>query len=305
MQRIAHKPGFTLVELLVVIAIIGMLVALLLPSVQSARESGRRVQCLNNLKQNGLALHEYYGEYNAFPVGNYAPNYYLGTYVPTTPISFNCGWWGFQAKILPYLESKDIYDRCNFSYPGQCFDWIDMQQAKSAALNPAVELPPSLNCPDELHKDDTSSDGMGGIYKCTNYLGVMGTTQFANDGILLHCIGNQPVTLQQIKDGASHTIIMGERGISNQYLGWPYCGAGDNSQYNYNTGWGDNLMATQLGLSPGEYTGNDDYHFWSYHPGLVQFLWADGSTKPLTYDIDNTIYQAYATKAGAEIVPDP
>src|SRR5580700_8082857 len=96
-RRPVRKSAFTLVELLVVIAIIGMLVALLLPAIQSARESGRRTTCLNNLKQDGLALLAYHGEFNRFPVGNVAPN-------PNSMVVTG-GWWGFQARILPYLES--------------------------------------------------------------------------------------------------------------------------------------------------------------------------------------------------------
>jgi prepilin-type N-terminal cleavage/methylation domain-containing protein len=282
------RRAFTLVELLVVIAIIGMLVALLLPAVQAARESGRRTQCLNNLHQNGLALLAYYNEHNAFPVGNFAPN----------PYTQQRGWWGAQAYMLPYLESKDVWQLCEkgFTYQGDCFDFIAQQPPQ---MNPAVMLPPCFNCPDEPHKDLTWSEAGSGAYKCTNYLGVMGTTESANDGILLHGGDNSAVTLQQITDGASHTLLMGERGISEQVLGWPYCGAGE-----ADTGWGDNLMATKLGLSSGSYTGNDDYHFWSNHPSLAHFLFADGSTKPLTYDISNTIYQAYATKAGRELVDD-
>ena len=66
------------------------------------------------------------------------------------------------------------------------------------------------------------------------------------------------------------------------------------------TGCGDNLMSTNLGLSPGEPNGAHNYHFWSYHPTLCQFLWADGSAKPLTYDLDYNVLQALATRAGGE-----
>ena len=95
-----RKAGFTLVELLVVIAIIGTLIALLLPAVQSAREAGRRVQCTNNLKQWGLALNAYHDANGRFPVGNVAPDERIR--------SPGGGWWGFQSRVLPFLESNDI-----------------------------------------------------------------------------------------------------------------------------------------------------------------------------------------------------
>ena len=267
-----------------------MLVALLLPAVQSARESGRRVQCLNNLKQDGVALLHYYDERSAFPVGNQAPN-------PNSAVQQG-GWWGFQAQLLPYLESKYIYELCNFTYQGTCFDWITAQQS-FPSKNPAIQILGYYHCPDDPHSGDKWSEPGQGAYGCTNYQGVMGTTEFANDGILLHRIGNQPFTLQEITDGASHTIIMGERGLSNQLYGWPYCGAGDD----YNTGWGDNLMATILAFSAGR-TLEATTITSGATTRLVHFLFAD-AVIPLTYDIDNTIYQAYATKAGKEIVPEP
>ena len=94
---------------------------------------------------------------------------------------------------------------------------------------------------------------------------------------------------------------MGERGLSDYLYGWPYCGCGDGN----GTGWGDNLMCTQLGLSQGFPDGNHDYHFWSYHPNMANFLWADGSEQPLTYDIDFNVFQALATRAGGEVVTAP
>src|SRR5208283_1153230 len=109
LQKRAHQAGFTLVEILVVIVIIGILIALLLPAVNAARESGRRVQCLNNLKQDGFALHHYLSDHNdTFPVGNVAPN---------LPYSEAGGWWGFQARLLKYLEFQAIEEKCNFIFP--------------------------------------------------------------------------------------------------------------------------------------------------------------------------------------------
>jgi prepilin-type N-terminal cleavage/methylation domain-containing protein/prepilin-type processing-associated H-X9-DG protein len=288
-RRLLHQPGFTLVELLVVIAIIGILMSMMLPAVSAVRESGHRAQCQNNLRQFGVALTDYHTIHGAFPIGNFAPNW---------PYSLAGGWWGFQARLLPHLEANDVYEMCNFSYQSDCFDWIGQQPPQ---MNPGVLVLPCNKCPDDPLVTAVYDTGAQGKYSCGNFLGVMGTTEFANDGILLHGGPSSAISLNQVTDGASHTLIMGERGISDNLYGWPYCGAGDQ----FNTGCGDNLMSTQNGLSVGSAAGTDDYHFWSYHPNLSHFLWADGSAQSLTYDIDYSILQALATRAGGEAVQTP
>ena len=287
-RRLLYKSGFTLVELLVVIAIIGTLVGLMVPAVNGAREAGRRVQCLNNLKQFGLALNAFHTDFNTFPVGNSAP--------ANPPYSYSGGWWAFQARLMPYLDSKNIYNLCNFSYQGDCFDWIAIQPP---GMNPCVMIPSTSKCSDDPLRDQVWIDPVFGSYGCSNYLGVMGTSSTANDGILLYGSPSNAISLSQITDGASHTLIMGERGISELLYGWPYCGYGDS------TGQGDNLMSTQLGLSQGYPDGNHDFHFWSYHPNLAQFIMADGSGQILTYDIDFSVFQALSTREGEEIVQVP
>jgi prepilin-type N-terminal cleavage/methylation domain-containing protein len=273
-RRISVKPGFTLVELLVIIAIIGILVGLMLPAVQGAREAGRRHVCQNNLKQYGLALQAFHADYGSFPIGNVTNK-----------------WWGFQSRLLPYLEANDIYQFMNYSYPGDCFQAAN---ALPAGMDPGNQVQKPDKCPDDPNAGKIWYAYPGfGYHGCTNYLGVMGTSPTANDGILLY---GASVSLSDITDGASHTIIMGERGIPNDlYYGWPYCGYGDS------TGNGDNLCSTYLGLAPGRPDGSHDFHFWSYHPQMAVFLWADGSVRPLSYNLDNTTFQALATRAGNEI----
>ncbi len=308
--RTLHKPGFTLVELLVVIAIIGILIGLLLPAIQAARETGRRMQCMNNLKQWGLALNAYHNDYGTFPVGNVNPRNYFPDYDPRLPLDANGGWWGFQARLLPYIESNDIFKLCNFGYKGSCFDWV-MSQPPST--NPATKIPACDKCPDDPRAGVVFRDPAGGDWACGSYPGVDGAAPWVpppqgtpeqprkTDGILLHSRVNRAIGLTQVTDGASHTLIMGERGISNLNYGWPYCGAGDGN----NSGDGDNLLSTQNGLSAGVPDGRHDYHFWSYHPSLAQFVCADDSGHAISYDIDLPTFQALSTRAGNEIIQMP
>ena len=111
-MRRCRRPGFTLIELLVVIAIIAVLIALLLPAVQGAREAARRIQCTNNLKQLGIALHNYHSAVGSFPVGYITP-------APGAPlISFPDHYaWSVLAQMTPYLEQTSVYNAINFNFP--------------------------------------------------------------------------------------------------------------------------------------------------------------------------------------------
>jgi prepilin-type N-terminal cleavage/methylation domain-containing protein len=278
-RRWSTKSGFTLVELLVVISIIGTLIAIMLPSVQAARETARRTQCQNNLRQYGLALENYHVAARSYPVGNVKDQ-----------------WWGFAAQLLPHMEAKEVYQMCNFSYPRDCFQWANTLPAR---LDPGNRVLPFDKCPDDPNAGKIWYAFPGfGRHGCTSYLGMMGTSDMANDGILFYA---GKVSKEKVTDGLSKTIIMGERGIADDLLfGWPYCGYGVAG-----TGDGDNLCSTRLGLSMGAPDGNHITHFWSYHPNMAMFEWADGSGRSLSYDIDFQVFQALSTRAGGETVLVP
>ncbi|OYW13961.1 MAG: hypothetical protein B7Z55_16195, partial [Planctomycetales bacterium 12-60-4] len=136
-QQLSHRRGFTLIELLVVIAIIAILIALLLPAVQQAREAARRSQCVNNLKQLGLAIHNYHDNFNAFPPG------WIGVTNRTPDTEGNSGFaWG--AHLLPQLDQSPLYGRLNFNR--ECYDPAFNAVAMSTVL-------PAFRCPSDPSQD--------------------------------------------------------------------------------------------------------------------------------------------------------
>ncbi|SIO58097.1 prepilin-type N-terminal cleavage/methylation domain-containing protein/prepilin-type processing-associated H-X9-DG domain-containing protein [Singulisphaera sp. GP187] len=201
MRTARHRPGFTLIELLVVIAIIAVLIALLLPAVQAAREAARRIQCANNLKQIGLAMHNYLSASNVFAPGR------INTYV-----AGNGHCWGAYSQMLPQLELQSLFNTMNFSMnPDPDYT------STSAAVNmtAAVTVLSTLLCPSD--GGPTLVPVGGGPYAVHNYLLNVGSAfsvvqtppsgMLAPNGIFFE---NSAVSMAAITDGTSQTVAISE-----------------------------------------------------------------------------------------------
>ncbi len=256
------RRGFTLIELLVVIAIIAVLVGLLLPAVQMARESARRSQCINNLKQIGLALSSYHSACDSFPMASTIA--YSDPGVQTT-----WGTWSCQALLLPYLDNRPLYNSCNFSWA--C--WYDAGYAvNSTIFNTQVD---NYLCP---------SDDRSGPVNNNNYMACMGTATnpwtLTASGVFSNATSNDFST---ILDGTSSTIAFSEALVSDSFHSTSYrdgvaAGSGataltDSASNNEAGVMADLQTCNQLWGAKEAIPGNEDkgYRWASGAPGVAVF----------------------------------
>jgi len=328
------QRGFTLIELLVVIAIIAILIALLLPAVQQAREAARRTQCKNNLKQIGLAMHNYHDVYNMFPVGSCAKPGPLGMDVTI----------GAFASILPYIDQANLKALYDDTTPWEQQD-ITANPGMPTTVIPAF-LCPSATGPEVESHAILATYPVGGNGVATNqYLLSKGAT----DGWCLNPasdpnIGmfgiNLRTSFRDLTDGSSNTLCVGEGATGNPYtqvadktgpgtLGtapglqlvagaWiipqpvPQSIAGGaifTTVSNYGTTiWKVNqnpvveTVYDDNDVANCNSVGDSTTNFRSAHVGGVQFTLGDGSTRFVSENIDQGVYNAVGTRAGGEVV---
>jgi prepilin-type N-terminal cleavage/methylation domain-containing protein/prepilin-type processing-associated H-X9-DG protein len=315
-------PGFTLIELLVVIAIIAVLIALLLPAVQAAREAARRIQCTNNLKQFGIALHGYHDAVGTFPMGYVAGSRFVDGATDTAP------GWGWAAMILPQLEQGPLFHAANFSI-------------SVAAPQNATVIGTTLStflCPSDLTSGPFPvTDASGNVLATaapSSYAACVGgnesdtATGINDDGLGKGVFfRNSRVRVADIADGTSQTIAVVERAWSRANGVWAGAipdGTIRRGPQNFcpTTGARFYPAATlvqahchMINTNSDPDGGLDDCS--SMHPGVANFLFADGSVHPIKniladgadlpdgttlYTPAQVVFQALATRAGGEVI---
>jgi prepilin-type N-terminal cleavage/methylation domain-containing protein/prepilin-type processing-associated H-X9-DG protein len=292
--------GFTLIEVLVVITIIGALLALLLPAVQAAREAARRARCANNLKQIGLAVHNYQGSIGVFPPGveNY-PELGAG--------------WGWGAMILAQLEQWPVYDGGNFQIPiPDAASATARQTVLSVFLCPrSTPDGPVRVTGDEAQKVVLVDDMAAGKYIASAGQGVVEGLPGSNNGLLFR---NSRIAFRDVTDGLSQTLLPGERSRNLADATW--VGAVTSGHVCTNPRWpvrdcatSNVMVMANTGPWPDEpwvkvpnHKGSKADDYWSLHPGGCNFLLGDGSVRFIKETVDPMAFSALASRAGGEVV---
>jgi prepilin-type N-terminal cleavage/methylation domain-containing protein/prepilin-type processing-associated H-X9-DG protein len=275
--------GFTLIELLVVIAIIAVLIALLLPAVQAAREAARRVQCTNNLKQIGLALHNYHDVFSAFPMGYAARSRFVDGATDT-----DAG-WGWGAMVLPQVDARTVFSASNFGLPVQ-----SLENTTVVRTMLAMHLCPSDPMPGGPFAVTDANSSVLALMGPTSYAACVGndltdsTTGLNHDGLGNGVLfRNSGVRFSEITDGASQTIVVGERAWSITSGPWAGVVTGGvirrgpanpcptTGALYYPAATMVQAHCNVLNTDTDPDGGIDD--FSSRHPGGANFVFADGS----------------------------
>ena len=307
------RRGFTLVELLVVIAIIAILVGLLLPAVQQAREAARRIQCGNQIRQIGLAIHNYQTQNGVFPI---SIAYNKAGPKPAAQVSGK----GWIVSVLPFMEQTALYDKFTPGFKG---DFSANGGLKDPAVTPFMKVELSvLHCPSDGSAIGTRTDQFqweGIEVSLTNYKGVIGDTRMGGsssihqgtepdchnttgcNGLFYRNNYQEPISIAQIRDGTTNTLMVGEDVPEFNHHSTAYYCNGDYSSCHAPLNYLPDLKANPN--APKEWW--NVISFRSRHTGGAYFVMADASAHFISESIDYTLYRALSTKNKGEVASLP
>jgi prepilin-type N-terminal cleavage/methylation domain-containing protein/prepilin-type processing-associated H-X9-DG protein len=292
-----NRGGLTLIEVVIVLAIYALLMALVLPAVMRVRALADRLNCAGRLRQAAMALHLYHQDYHDFPPGctSDRPNQ---LYPHMT----------WMTRALPYLEQDALWNQALNAYAMALFVQAPPHQpilGKPLRLF-ACPADPRVGTPRAYREFSAGY---------TSYLGVLGTDYRTNDGVLFL---DSHVAIDHIYDGASNTLLIGERPPSSDgHLGWWYAGWGQRKTGSLDSTLGvaerNDHQRYQGRCPPGPYSFETGrvadpcamFHFWSLHPLGANFAFADGSARFLHYAAARPLMQALASRDGSDPVKIP
>ncbi|QDT38740.1 DUF1559 domain-containing protein [Stratiformator vulcanicus] len=315
-DQLGTRRGFTLIELLVVIAIIAILIALLLPAVQQAREAARRSQCKNNLKQLGLALHNYHDANSAFPPGVTPNNAWLNNSTTNYNALQNAsGVWAWGARILPFLDQQPLYEQLEMTVlPVSSSPLSALQTSLPVFLCPSDEMP-KLNSANEINGDSHASSNYVANFEDTStsrgYFEEQDEGNTTPRALFKKTQKKRPTSFDgvfgiglslntgDISDGTSNTIALGERvwayrdGYTprkNGALIYASPSILEGTGYGWTGLTSVMNLATSCPLNPVEANCSSDDSFRrtyaSSHAGGMQFVMADGSVHFISENIE-------------------
>jgi len=269
----SRSRGFTLVELLVVIAIIGILIGMLLPAVQQVREAARRTACSNNLKQIGIAVHDYESSLQLFPDGG--KNWWAGRRkqggVPRMAPDQN---WGWLYQILPFIEQNNLYEEP---------DNAIVRRTPVPAYFCASRRPPTV-----LGGTRAVNDYAGNAGLRLNGGGLGNWGDGMNGGVIVRGGFAPKVTFGSVTDGSSNTILAGEKALNP--IDYDRFSTADNEGYTSGWDWDIVRWGDQLPCSDRE-AYSADYRFGSAHSGGVNMVFVDGSVHFIRRNVDLDVYK--------------
>jgi prepilin-type processing-associated H-X9-DG protein len=317
----------------VVIAIIGILIALLLPAVQAAREAARRNQCQNNLKQMGLAFHNFQDTYGVLPNGGRDGDHRIPSALDACCRSTTRHGWNWAYWILPYMEQQSVFDLVSDSDDPEPPD-ADVYNPKENVV--AQQAIATYYCPSRRFATPMGS----GFYR-NDYAGnagertTSGTRTSTNSGIsgVVIQTDRDKIRIEHIRDGSSNTLMVGEKGLHPDAYNVSGEDGGDNERWN-NAGWDEDVVrwgggrlsdGTVYGLPPlpdnqvpGTYgdakafvdRGGRSWTKWhpffgSPHPGGCNFALADGSVRSIAFTVDDEVFRRLSLSKDGQPVEVP